>query len=485
MNSTRYLQLLICFATLTLPLKLYSQALPPPFVCKECHFEGASNTSGFSASLSMQVRFEYYLYKHVSQETQQLLQKQKVLIAFDYFYPTKSTWLRSAVSTRDAEDRVKQQVAKWLAEYSQLIIGTLPLRDEFEDPSVLQAFPEIKTLYDTLSLAPIRKNAHRVNDLLRLLAKNNPQRIHLIEMNDLVRTVHDDEAAATGFFARTHYPSFNQMLYRDGIHLNDLGQAFVFDGFVIPQLRNIFALNEQELPSLPSEEFSKLQDSQVDEAMSLVSGKPEEFSQAISQSYRLEFADADQFRAEHATLHLPDLTPIQMSDSDLVQKGIEGISDKVLADKAQIITNIAHIIDRNFSGKKTFLSDFSFDGAQPSTISGVSLNLISALSYVNIPLSPAIGTKETLTGWGYDHWQSYIFTGSRHIPGTNYFFKLTVGGASKKPTLQLKWRIYPTMAGQADELERLDNIPEPYKTRLAKDPEAYPYVEYNIDLILR
>lgn len=460
---------------------------------------GASNTAGMGASLSFPDRINDYLLA-VPDIQKIAIRDQNIFIAFDYFFPTNF----SALNDQEINHLIEAEriIQEWSNQYDQVFIMQLPQKsDEVSERTRkyldnANKMNPYKNILDVLSDPQISSRVKSLNKLIKEKAQSNG-RIHAVDFSGIYQNIHDYSYARRNRASRRKAPKAPapKHLFKDPLHLNDLGQAVFFNSIILPELNNTF---QAELPPMS---VAKLSEEKV---RKIIKGKlcdSETFMNQDECQYWVMLKDPSQYKLKNAKFFLPasyNQNRKAQTFSANRQRQIWGAIEEIDSDfkrkSALDVMAIAEIIDGNGENAEKGLMIKVLNNREK-----VYLDLSKVLFFTTFPIF-LDAESGNYSNWGYDHWLSYKYLYTRWsysgmyseqsligrmkspAPGTNY--KIDVQFDKSEKSLHLKWRIYPTVKDQADEQSRLEYISEPHLSEIKANQDNYPYIEYELDFRL-
>ncbi|NQZ02883.1 MAG: hypothetical protein HRT45_19640, partial [Bdellovibrionales bacterium] len=262
------------------------------------------------------------------------------LIAFDYFFPTNFPDLRIQGDFAEKEQqrralkaKVEGLLADWTANNEVVLIGDLPISNYFQglrDENNVHVGDEVleylrtcdtaaplKTILDTLSAPEYLEGVSIVNAILEEQSLKSEQ-IEILSIRDLmsdylsdyqIHGVCNHSTAILGAIdttTRGDLPLPTE-IFSDTLHLNDMGQAFVFNHMIWPRLSEALEGKGLDLsavvdPSMPLEEVSEAEAKQI---MLASSESKSNFIAKSNGAYWADFTNFDNFSLRNVELHIP------------------------------------------------------------------------------------------------------------------------------------------------------------------------------------
>lgn len=399
--------------------------------------EGASNTAGVRSGLDIVNRIQYHLERTVKNpKLQKQLQSQKVIIAFDYFFPSNFVELDNP--SLDHRELVLKKLNEWLAKNDRVLVGLLPVWEDLSKEDIYYALNEEVTQGYTNILnyldEPIRKSAVRVvNQTIREFASKN-SKIKIVPMAQLVHeSLENYREYISNMYMSTEinaYVAFDM----DRLHLNDAGQALLLNKLIFPLLN-------KQIPPIMS---ANVPESDVRLMLARTLLKPADLIAGKDGGYWAQLSDKSDF-----------------SKKNVIRNKENSPEFKLFADLAGSLESYAQ--------QKDGFPIFIRSNSQGKTLS---LELSKALFYTRVDLRQTGVNK--FEGWGYDFWMSQGFA------KTNYHF---VAYTTKDPLkYKLQWTIFPTLPNQETPLARIGLLPESVSSYLKENASQLPSITYEIEV---
>lgn len=453
---------------------------------------GASNTTGFGTSLSFDLRIRNH-WENLSKSNFDLvkeLEDKSILIALDYFYPSNFPELNN--ETVDHAAKVESIIQDWSHEYDIVIVVSLPSLDEINQVDGLADYlkkseaKQLKSIVETLSSEKTKLAVNKVNSKIYEMDQNHSS-VFSVSATELFQLFYEDSKKWP--WQRSIKPS---RLFLDDLHFNDKGQAVVYNEFLLPKIGEALNIDVSKA-KMPVANVHKRT---VKDLITKIVCNADHFNLSEKCSYWIAPESDNAFKSQNAKIHLPssysmsgtEMTRIA-SQKNIMLKEMESISDLEKKRRVAELMGISELIHKNGS-QEGFLLKVAHGEK-------LILDLTKVLFYSLFPVY-LDSDNQSFENWGYDHWLSYryLYTGdfslesrivraaSMSSPGTNYYIRLEQDDKNPKKFI-MTWRIYATIEGQKDEETRLDFIPSEYKDHLIQHQTEYPYIEYQIPLVVK
>ncbi|MCR9206264.1 MAG: hypothetical protein NXH75_16910 [Halobacteriovoraceae bacterium] len=460
---------------------------------------GASNTVGMGASLSFEDRISLHLERNQINFSDKSLGA-KYFLSFDYFFPTNF----SALNSKDDQFLVDAEklIREWSNSYEHVFLVGVPHYSD-EMPSLVRRYIKasrknhpLRTVLDATGTEEMGPRVERLNELLHSLEKKLPN-VHLSSFKPFYhyveRYLRVRRKQARHGKKLFHSPGY---FFKDPLHINDKGQAFMFNELFLP------SINKTLETSIPPMVVADLPENQVKGFLKKKLCAIENFMELDKCHYWIRLSDKSQYKLKNVKVHIParfteENTSLKLkaSQSERLWEIIDLLDDQERRDALLNILAISELIDENGETAEAGLMINLVNEKQK-----LYLDLSKVLFFTTFPTFRNEENSNTFVNWGYDHWLSYkyLYNGFQYsggysdktmmqrmsapAPGTNYRIKVTVD--KEKRTVLLNWRLYATIPDQTDEQSRLEYIPEPHNSILRKNPDDYPYLEYNLSFEL-
>ena len=467
-----------------------------PFSNLECR--GASNTNGQTATFPFCLHMKSVLLNSLKEDQKQKLSSKKILVGFDYFYPSHFDAFYGDINV---EQVVLEKLQAAVAEgFDLILLGEVPSRKGLsqEAEAYLNLSTNFLSVVESLEQTDGGQRAAEVNAALNKAASRLEfqGKVRVLSFKDLF-TNYYTRAMKYSYSELGEYVPYDRSMFEDPIHINDLGQVFVMNEWVFPEL------NTQLNMEIPKARYRKISDNRKLRILAPFVKSSSDFHVMRQGSYWGAFVDTQSVRRESGVLVLPKAFTGSESDEVLTLDKFDRITEvrnSLKRDDQRALTQLYGIAslmeygDENGSDGLLVSVHNSPDGDQQ-----IILNLEQTLNYVKTVFSPnELGMFET---WGYDYWSSYSYPlffrklqkmkrawdeVDFETPAVNYHFSLQ--RYPENPGLvTVRMTIFPLVQidgqKQPGDLVRLPEIPEPWGTEVRESGEQnYPHLIYNIDV---
>lgn len=450
---------------------------------------GASITAGTGASNPLMWRInQHFLINGV--DAKALLGDKKVLIAYDYFFPTNFQQQLDDPAV-DVEKIVKETLLAWSAEYDYVLVGDLIDRDALgpdgrkmldADTASSPRYENLRNIYGWIYKTSPRRSraAQAVTQAIQSFAEMHPGTVLIMRNAEFVNGVDFADGGYRVDMDGSPALLSPDSLFADAIHFNDSGQAFLFNTVILPQLGRIPELQGR----IPPMVYSDPRSAEVSSTRRHHVGDPQKFAQADPGTY---WATID------------GISPVWYaveSVADTVSFGAVGVRNPLAKDNAKLFvpsggveahphmaSDVATLKEiRSGIAAGSFLASGGFIVKIQEGPSGtaIGLDLRQVLFYTMI-FSNRTG-PDTYLGYGYDFWSS---VDKKTPPITNYVFKLEQD-AQDRTKLNVTWRLIPllTVGGllQPTRHVREATLDRKWVEEIEANAEKYPYLEYHFTL---
>lgn len=432
--------------------------------------KGASVTSGTTASLSLLMRMRYHLQEH-HVDLSKLMGKKKIVVMIDYFFPSKFPQIGEL--ERDELARAVEELV--LAErrtHDYVVVGELVDVTKLSERvrTLLQKNPQnpIQNIDNFLSPTEAqREKIQLINQTLERLSLADPQ-IIVARMEGLATAMATNEyKSPEGFVYRA------DELSEDRLHLNDNGQAALFNLSIQPALdqipelsgkipkmgaRSSYARTIQFLNGVTplhyvSSDFQQIAiDAQVRHAKEFLKGESGDY-------YALLNSKAKQRLTKNG---------VEVFDGSMKNRYVDDLESL-----RKIHENIKSMIGFAASGFVVSRRD----DFNPKVLNA---NLSQVLFFTSIDLVEEYPRSSTYEGYGYDFWSS---VDRDHPPRVNYYWEASIN--SEHPSqLDFVWRVYPLIRNesgkiiQPDPLIRAGTLPKEWREFLKSNGDDIPHLEF-------
>lgn len=393
--------------------------------------EGASVSSGFGTSLTMQERVVGF---YESQDVT-FPQGKRVYVSLDRFFPTRFDALTEEISDLEAE--VNRVIDDLLQSHDVLILGVLSTPEFFED--VRTEYPDESEILEGLEKVSFKlaEQVDRVNRVLSTREKLSPDEIYLLSPEDFFSRILE------GSFAKPSSSALSlEEAFVDQWHLSSLGQAALIE-FTRPVLEQIFV---QELPPMPIREAT-----------------PAEVKAYGGSNLRSE----RESQRGHDDFYIEGL-----SREALLNPDVFGNLKTEAPDLALVMDKISEIGRSNIEAPRTRVE---FVGETT-----IKIDLSAALSFTEISLVEDPFAPGEFVTYSADFWSSVDFL---QPPRTTYEFRASVNADRTK--IELRWSVLSGYENQPRRrIARVSGEVSRWIANVLNGSIDSPYIQYNFSFDL-